>query len=111
MLFAPLSKNVVRLQPEQMGDHNMRYFKMYDDYLKRLAQGGDQSTGIGPMGIGSIFIAAAPVYVATLCVSAAFETLRLAGIVGFLSKASVYLGLIVSMGYSVFKVICYMEKK
>lgn len=88
---------------------DMRYLKLYDDYIKRLANRG-RSTGIGSVGIGSILLVTVPFLIAIVLVSAVFDTFGRGGAVIFWLRLAISIFLLIGLFYSGFRFVYYRNQ-
>ena len=85
----------------------MKLLKLYDDYLRRLANMGNQSTGLGSVGTGPILIVTLPYFCAIVFISALFDAMEWTGIIGYAIRGIVSIILLVLLFYSGFRVVYY----
>jgi hypothetical protein len=89
----------------------MKYLEPYNNYLKRLAQAGTQTAGLGSIGFGPIIIAVAPFSVAIFIQSSIIAAFGSGGPVTSASMDAITLILLIGLFYSGFKVVSYRSER
>lgn len=92
-------------------ERDMKYLKAYDNYLKRLAESGTQTTGLGSVGFGSIIVAAAPFFAAIFIQSVIIAAFGSGGFATSALMDVITLTLAVGLFYSAFRVVYYKNQR
>jgi predicted exporter len=84
----------------------MKLFKLYDDYLKGLAEGETRFSGMW-----RVHIVVLPFLLAILCVLGLFDALGWNGPVGFFSKIGLSVCLLIGLLYSGFRFVFFSNRR